>query len=608
MPKSKYKKNGQVVTGLVGGAVVGGLLGATLAEEGEEREGAVKGALIGGALGGLGGALLTNGHVDRVTNEDLFDIYNSPPDFKAGTRAIPEVMGGTPNMKEGFYEYPLPDGTVAYTVKRKDGSFARNTDFVGLSLLELVKTIETKEWMQRPGTVKTAGPKFPEVRMERTKTALIHFRMAYPSRREAKLGDLPVMFALHGVPCSNEGKTPMLHDLGRDGVIIAPSMISMGQSTMLWEYRDTRKEFDPGAEFDWIKDRQWLKPFMDYMISAYGLQKAGFQQDDWGTGIGQRYIEKYYPDLKFSVKSNPIHTDGYFVIEIGTFANASWLVLPPFPINRDDNGKVLNPTEQKEAYYGGLKQFEMAAVNMPKDMIGIEKYMVTDKNMHLFNRYTESFLLAPYKDVDYQGGRNARDMLVNFVCLALLCIRSARLKADQLLPKHAVKNPEGVDYVGIRGRETGFAIYYIWPMKDQMMPPRQGFETGFLTPHTDVMNFFVRDANHYIEWEAPREVSRIYREIWRKHYGVGNVAARLGDEEFVWKGDEAHKLEQFTELFGLPKVHDSGEMHRIYTPHRKPMMIHMRRGGVTAKGVAEADDSSDSSDSSDDLFGGDRSW
>jgi hypothetical protein len=586
--KRKGKGNGGILgPALVGGAVgagVGAVVGASREEDEPGR--IARSALLGGLVGagvGAGVGLLTNG--GSVTNEALFEIYNQPPDQKLGTRAIPEVMGPTPNLEEGYFHYKLPSDTVAYTVFRKDGSFADAKDFHGISLVSLVKSIDASKgeiWLRRPATKGIGGEPYPEVRMKMTKTARIHYRVAYPRiRSRDDLGDLPAMFALHGVPCSNEWKSPMLHDLGRDGVVIAPSMISMGGSTMLWEYHkesdETSGTYDAGEMFDWINDRDWVKPFMDAMKEEYGLSppgskidKPGSQWDDWGTGIGVRYFEEHYPELKYSVQSNPIHTDGYFVIEIGNFAKASWMVMPSFPISRDKGGRLTIASDiDKEAYFAGLKAFESEAQSMPRIIVGVEKYMVTDENMHLFDRYTESLLMQYYQDTEYLEGRNARDMPVNFLTLALLCIRSARLAPRQLLPKHETKNPMGVDYVGIDGRDNDFKL--------------QAKETRTLTPHTDVMNFFVKNSNHYVEWEYPKTVARIYREIWGLAYGAGAVPIRLGDSDFVWQGNEPRKLEMYTELFDAPRVHDPEEMARLYTPGEN-----IRHVGATGGAMAMA--------------------
>jgi len=105
-----------------------------------------------------------------------------------------------------------------------------------------------------------------------------------------------------------------------------------------------------------------------------------------GTGIAMWYASDpvYTRELRMLLLGNAIMLDGYFVIEIGTIGKLSELYLR-------------NPQA-----YSGL------APILPQTMVGIEKYMVTNRKR--MNRYTESDYLFPYIDTDYQAGRMAATM------------------------------------------------------------------------------------------------------------------------------------------------------------------------------------------------------
>lgn len=341
-----------------------------------------------------------------VADSKLFDIFGAYPNLNLGHEFVGAVHGPFPHIEEGYFEWDMPATHSGWAMFRKNGEWSVAEDWKQIPIERLVETIEVGNYVKRP------EPDAPEIRFEKTRKVRIHYRLAHPATRSRDdLSDLPMTYMLHGVPGSDEWKLPMLTRLGRYGVVCAFTFLGMGKSTMIWDYEISDAVGNaehPDAAFDWRYDVPYIKALMDAMQARFKFRmKPGFQSDDWGCGPGLRFVEKHSDALAWKGFFNPIWMWAYFVIEIGTFANASWLVSPEKRLPRDpDGGFRAGVTEaQREGYYANLKAFTAAAVTMPITALQVEKKMVSEASRWKFNRFTETSHVLAYKDVDYHAQR-----------------------------------------------------------------------------------------------------------------------------------------------------------------------------------------------------------
>ena len=345
--------------------------------------------------------------------------------------------------------------------------------------------------------------------------------------------DKTVIVMLHGVPANRKWKYHMMEIMARRGaIVVAPDLLGMGDSTHPLNFGHLNEDDKDGSAvpdntaWDWKHDVGWIHALIKYRISE--MARLGFSKrvravvaaDDWGAGPAQWLLAERPKDISHLVLINPIHLDGYFVIEIGTIGR-------------------LNDVRLK----AGNAEFQRAAFGLPQSMVGIEKYMVEER--FRMNRYTESTYLGPYQDTRYQSGQTAADMKPNYWSLAVLAARSARLAPRQLLPFHPVKNKSGLRFDQM---PADVPVDFIWGRKDQMMPPVQVFRSVYLFPGP-VRATFIDGANHFTEIDQPYRVADALTLAI-----LGNnkeaLPVFLGDSpEFVYKGDEKEMRKKLATIY-----------------------------------------------------------
>lgn len=367
------------------------------------------------------------------------------------------------------------------------------------------------------------------------------------------------------------------------------TFLAMGKSTMIWDYEISDAIGNgehPDAAFDWRYDVPYIVALMDWMQARFGFEmKPGFQSDDWGCGPGLRLAEKHSDRLAWSGFFNAIWMWAYFVIEIGTFANASWMVSPEKKLRRDPDGSfnwaVTN--EQKAAYYASLKSFTPAAVTMPIKILQVEKGMVSEGSRWKFSRFAETSHMLASKDVDYHAMRYARYMGPDELGLALLCRRSGILAPKIMTPYHATKNPLGVKFDDIKGP---MEVLFAQPNKDQMMSPIEMWQSPYLMRNVRVRVHEIQGADHFAETDKPGYVFRLIYSYMREVYGIDKVPIFIGDEDFVTEGNEPFIKNQLSEAFGAPVTHDPKELDRLYArPDQKRYPSSTKPGSSTVSSV-----------------------
>ena len=345
--------------------------------------------------------------------------------------------------------------------------------------------------------------------------------------------DKTVILMLHGVPTSRKWKYHMMEIMARRGaIVVAPDLLGMGDSTQPMNFGHSGPEDADGTDnpdndaWDWKNDVGWLHALIKYEILR--MARLGFKTkrdvvvaaDDWGAGPAEWLLAMKPKDVGHLVLINPIHLDGYFVVEIGT-------------IGRADEVRCM----------GGNAKFQEAAFSLTQTLFGIEKYMVQDRKR--LNRYTESSFLSTYQDTRYQSGATAADMRPHYWNLAVLAARASRLAPRQLQPYDADENPSGLHVERIPSDKP---VDIIWGIEDQMMPPVQVFRSVYLFPGR-VQGHFIADANHFSEVDQPYRVADAMTMAILRENKLA-LPIFLGDSpEFVYKGDEAEMRLQLAALF-----------------------------------------------------------
>ncbi len=446
------------------------------------------------------------GGTNGVDLEELFDAFNLKPDPLAGHTPIPEIDGPPPHMEEGFMMWSPGDGRDGWVPMDSDGRRLDTSEYYG-KLLDQIPKRKVTEFK-------------------------ISYIIAYPATRSrGKLDDLQVIGMEHGVPGNARWKIGMMRLLGKFAVVVAWHMLGMGSSDQVLDYKLNKSGGEEENEaWDWVHDVPYVHELMTQHIPGV-LQMSPktfvFQSDDWGSGIHLRYAEAHDEWIKHNFFGNPIWIDGYFVIEIGTI------------------GRLADKRRRD------LQSFYLGAFGLPKDIIGIEKYMVQKR--WKMNRYTETDYIYPYQNVDYQSGKNAAEMHPNYWNIAVLADRSSRLAPVQLQPYHHTKNPSG-----FRPEKITKDVDIIWGNKDQMMPPSQMFRSYYLfpgvkSPHR-VHTHEIEGANHFAEIDKPMSVTRAILTSLISAHGPTIIPVFLGNGDFIMKGDEKELKEILTTLYGAPKT------------------------------------------------------
>ncbi len=123
-----------------------------------------------------------------VDNEALFEVFNAYPNTNLGNEVPEEVQGPYPTMVEGYFIWNLPETHSAWAMFRKNGEWALAEDWRGISLLDMVKTMDNHGYVSR-GELDS-----PEVQMRKTRQVRIHYRLAHPATRSRRnLKDLVPM-------------------------------------------------------------------------------------------------------------------------------------------------------------------------------------------------------------------------------------------------------------------------------------------------------------------------------------------------------------------------------------------------------------------------------
>ncbi len=450
-------------------------------------------------------------------DDEFFDAFNLPPDPYVGHEPIPELHGAPPTFSAHamFWKATVPQsGLVPFIVGSDDR--ANIADYYGL----------TVDQIQSPGGAKGPTGKLIEARR------VDNFKIAYTIARPAdltddhRLEDLPLIGLMAGVPANRRWKYSLMRELAKFAVVVVIDMLGMGESDQVLE-----KNFLGATDlraWDWEHDVEYVHKLMTSDVPRVmhwtTKKKWIFATDDWAGGIGLRYLAAHGNEfLEHAFFINPVWLDGYPVIEISAIGQLAAL-------RKFDS-----------------EQFHLKLASLPQAIIGIEKYMVTER--WKMNRYTEPDQLFPYVDLNWQQGLDAAHMLPNYWNLAVLAERSSRLAPRQLQPYSARKNPHGV-----RVRNIRTPVTMIWGMKDQMMPPAQVFRSAYLFPNAPYTYVEVPDGNHFLEADQPHTVVRaMLNELLRNPETRGRMPIFLGNGPYVMKGDEAELKKRLEAIYGAPK-------------------------------------------------------
>ncbi len=387
------------------------------------------------------------------------------------------------------------------------------------------------------------GRKIDDVVSDLTRVFEIAYTVMMPKSRSERRSivrgindDLPLIGMLHGVPTNRKWKFFVQKMLAQRGAIVVSfDMLGMGESSMVLDYvADDQgdNENDVNSAWDWKNDVPYVHQlFMEHIPSLPGVNRSRDKKfvlacDDWGAGIGEWYAVTHPTTLEHFFLINPIHLDGYPVIEIST-------------IGKTDRVRRMM----------GNAAFEQGAFTLPQVIIGILKYMIVNRKR--MNRYTESSFMFPYQDVDYQAGKDAAGMRQHFWNLAVLAARASRLAPRQLQPYHDVENPEGLRVENIKD----VPIDVIWGTDDQMMPPVQMFRTIYQFPNCRVAVHPIDDADHFVEIDQPvKVVNAMVAAMLRENKEAFPPFLGVGDD-YVYKGDEKEMVGKLEDIYvGAPRV------------------------------------------------------
>lgn len=490
------------------------------------------------------------------SNDERFDAFNLITDPLSGHRISPSLYGPEPNIAEGEFMWKLPSTHSGWIPKRSDGRHAENEDTIGIPLEKLVETISKNRTFVRGPHTPSPGIQLARVSGP-TGTLRISYVIAQPADASpAALEKAPILLMLHGVPTSWRWKIRMLHSLGKFFTVVAFDMLGMGRSSKVWDYTigpasSEREEAD--SAWDWANDVDYVWDLILHLRTKFRLRgPLGFEADDWGGGILLRFLERRSSDLRFSLFTNPIWGDGYFVFEIGTIGNLANLLLPR------------GSEETVPAYLARMAKFTQMTGGLPQTILSIEKYMV--HNRHHFNRYTESTYIDQYRDALYQASNTALTMAPNYFNLAILARRSSRLAPRQLQPFHSTRNTSGMKFNLI---QSGSRVHVIWGVQDQMMPPIQMYRMRYvLAPEATVFAHPIPDADHFSEVDHPEWVEREYIEIALEEFGYQSMPPYLGSADMIAKGDEQLLKEMLIKMLRITPRPLQNDAERILMRQR----------------------------------------
>ncbi len=444
-------------------------------------------------------------------DEAHFRAFNLSPDPLAGHEAPCDLHGPPPHFQDHTMQWtPSRGQTGLVPFNRTTGLRAKTEEYHGVAINEIL------------------GGDHPRIYAAQVTTFHVKYTVAYPAALHGNpraLDRLPLIGDLHGVPGNRKFKIAKAQELAKFAVVVLIEMLGMGESDQALDLHFPGEE-DSLRAWDWEHDVAYVHLLMTEELAkpeVLGLTRGKrwiFSADDWGAGIGLRYLAEHGNDyLWHAFFVNPIWLDGHFVVEIGAIGQLAAV--------RKAN----------------LQQFHEAAASLPQKLVGIEKYMVEQR--WKMNRYTETSYLGAYQDVDYQSGRSAAEMPANYWNLAVLADRASRLAPRQLQPWAPVSNPQGV-----RLRHVTTPVTMIWGMKDQMMPPSQVFRSAYLFPSAEYNYYELPNANHFSELDDPLAVVRAtLNELLRKPALRKTIPVFLGNGPYVMKGDERQLRVHLGDIF-----------------------------------------------------------
>lgn len=338
----------------------------------------------------------------------------------------------------------------------------------------------------------------------------------------------PLVLFLHGVPTNRRQWQSIQKHVSRFAETIAIDMLGMGESSKPRMYGG-KDVTSPNPRWHWQHDIDYIDKLMSHY---YPERKFIFIADDWGSGIASHYAGKFAASrLDALVQLDPIAFDGYPVNEIQAIGRAS--LIPNTP--------------------EGDSQFAAAMGAFDQTLVQIYKTMVYDSSV--YNQYKLRAIMFPYVDVDYH--RNDNDDGVSKVArstslrlkmhnIRVLADRAAILSPALLLPYHAEKNPNGVQYDQIT-----VPSLIMWGEFDNMMPAAQTQRFANIMGTDDVQITYIPRAGHFAGTDNPAFVADTIVNFLRRVKGRAALAdINLGNEG-IWKGDEAALIKDLRTLRGI---------------------------------------------------------
>ncbi|MDT8310318.1 MAG: alpha/beta hydrolase [Methylophaga sp.] len=328
----------------------------------------------------------------------------------------------------------------------------------------------------------------------------------------------PIVLFLHGVPTNRRQWEGVQHHVSRFARTISIDMLGMGESTKPRMY-GKKNDKALNDRWFWKHDTDYIEKLMQH---EYPGEKFIFVADDWGAGIATHYAAKYNDKrLHALIEQDPIAFDGYPVNEIQAVGRAS--LIP-------------NTIEGDAQFAAAMGAFDQTLVQILKTMVHVPA---------VYNQYNMRNLVFPYVDVDYARNptgdgitdtASSISMKLKLHNIRVLADRAAVLSPSQLLPYHAEKNPEGVDYNGIT-----IPTLIMWGEYDNMMPAAQTQRYANILGTDDVQITYIPRAGHFPAEDQPELVADTIVNFVRRVMGRSAMAdINLGNDG-IWKGDE-HKM------------------------------------------------------------------
>lgn len=337
----------------------------------------------------------------------------------------------------------------------------------------------------------------------------------------------PLVLFLHGVPTNRRQWEDIQSHVSRFAETIAIDMLGMGESTKPRLY-GKKENKAPNDRWYWKNDVDYIEKLMQH---EYPGRKFIFVADDWGSGINSHYAAKYNNRLNGFVQLDPIAFDGYPVNEIQAIGRASM---------------IPNTPEGDAMFAGAMGAFDQTLVQ-------IYKTMVYDSSV--YNQYKLRNVTYPYVDVDYERngkGDGVTDVAKSITMglkmhnIRVLADRAAILSPALLLPYHAKKNPNGVDYSKIT-----VPSLIMWGEFDNMMPAAQTQRYANVLGTDDVQITYIPRAGHFAGTDNPKNVADTIVNFIRRVMGRSAMAdINLGNEG-IWKGDEAEMIKDLRSIHGI---------------------------------------------------------